>query len=179
MYQPGYNFAIMKSSRFSKPFYLLAVLLGVPLVILAKKSLSDYQMRLHIYETHWHHNASGFHAFGRANLFDEKGLPHGVEFTYDCGDHLMASSGNEAYPAMWKKPNQSIDVVFGEIGSNPSSLHDCEFKISEKPFVYYRSRGELGTASAQEFMANHQNQVPSVGAATLADVPRSANRPGY
>lgn len=175
----GYNPPIMRFSRFARPLFVLAVLVGVPLCILAKKNLSDYQMRLHIYETHWNHNRSGFHAYGRANLFDEKGLPHGVEFTYDCADHLMASNGSEAYPAMWKKQSQSIDVVFGEIGSNPNSLHDCEFKIAEKPFVYYRSRGELGTASAEEFMAKHQNETPSVGAASLADVPRSANRPSY
>lgn len=168
----------MKTSRFAS-LGALAVLLCVPVSVLAKKLLSDYPMRLHIYETHWNHNRWGYHAFGRANLFDEQGAPHGVEFTYDCGDHLMASSANEAYPAKWKKQGQSVDVIFGEIGANPDSFHDCEFKISEKQFVFYRSQGELETESAQEFMAKHPKQAPSVGPATQADVPVSANPHSY
>jgi hypothetical protein len=163
----------MKASRFAAP--LLAVLLCVPASLLAKKSISDYSMRVHIYETHWNHNSWGFHAFGRANLFDEQGVPHGVEFTYDCADHLMASSANEAYPAKWMKQGQSIDVVFGEIGAKPDSFHDCEFKIAEKQYVYFHNHGELGTESAQEFMAKHKDQAPTVGAATPADIPVSAN----
>lgn len=179
MHEPGYNRGTMKSSGFVMAICVLAVLLCVPVSILAKKSLSDYHMRLHIYQTHWSQSRYGFHAFGRANLFDEKGLPHGVEFTYDCAYHLMASNGNESYPAMWKKQSQSIDVVFGEIGSNPNSFHDCEFKIAEKPFVWYGNRGGLGTESAQDFMAKNQNETPTIGAAAQADVPRAANPPRY
>lgn len=151
------------------------MLLCVPGSLFAKKSLSDFQMRLHIYQTHWNHNRYGYHAFGRANLFDEKGVPHGVEFTYDCSDHLMASTGREAYPARWKKQGQTIDVVFGEIGAKAGQFHDCEFKIAEKQFVYYAARGGFGTESAQEFSAKQQNQTPTAGAATEADVPVAAN----
>ena len=93
-----------------------------------------------------------------------------MEFTYDCADHLMASSGNEAYPAKWKKPGQSIDVIFGEIGANPDSFHDCEFKVAEKQYVF-AGRGELGTEPADEFMAKHHSEAPATGAATQADVP--------
>src|SRR5580658_4296817 len=169
----------MRASTFSRLLGFLLVLLCVPVFMGAKKLISDYHMRMHIYETHWSHSRYGYHAYGRANLFDEQGMPHGVEFTYDCDDHLMGSNGNEAYPAKWKKQGQSVDVVFGEIGSNPNSIHDCEFKIAEKPFVYYRNRGELGTESAQEFMAKNQKETPTVGAATEADVPRAANPPRF
>lgn len=165
----------MKTSRLAATLAILTVLFCVPVSLLAKKRLSDYPMRLHIFETHWHHNSFGFHAYGMADLFDEQGMPHGVEFTYDCEDHLMASMANEAYPARWKKQGQSIEVVFGEIGSNPNSFHDCEFKISEKQFVFYRGRGGLETESAQEFMTKNRNQAPNVGPATQADVPDSAN----
>ena len=164
----------MKNSPFIRSAWILIVLLCVPLAVLAKKNLADYQMRLHIYETHWNQDRLGFHAFGRANLFDEQGTPRGVEFTYDCSDHLMASSGNEAYPAKWKKQGQSIDVIFGEIGANPDSFHDCEFKVAEKQYVFFGGRGGLGTESPQEFMANHQKQAPAAGAATQADVPVTA-----
>ena len=154
---------------------IVALVLCAPSIVEAKRVLSDYTLRVHIYGTNWNHNQLGFHAFGRANLFDEHGMPTGVEFTYDCEDHLMASSANEAYPAKWKKPGQSLDVIFGEIGSNPDSYHACEFKVARKAFVYYHGDHEVGTESAQEFMARHKSQTPSLGPATAADVPVSAN----
>ncbi|MGH9343611.1 MAG: hypothetical protein ACRD19_07615 [Terriglobia bacterium] len=161
----------MKTSRLAAFLGILIVFLCIPVSLFAKKRLSDYSMRLQILQTRWNHNGWGFHAYGRANLFDQHGVPHGMEFTYDCNDHLMASSANEAYPARWVKQGRSIDVVFGEIGANPDSFHDCEFKISEKPFVFYRGR----TVPAQQFLAQHPNDVPKVGPATPADVPNSAN----
>ncbi len=91
----------------------------------------------------------------------------------------MASSANEAYPAKWKKPNQSLEVIFGEIGSNPNSFHDCEFKVAEKSFVFYRHNGELSTESAQDFMAKHQAQAPTVGPPSPGDIPVSANPHPY
>ncbi len=93
----------MKPFRLAASLGALILFLCIPDSLHAKKRLSDYVKRIHIYQTHWHHNSWGFHAFGRANLFDERGVPHGVEFTYDCEDHLMVSVGKEAYPAMWKK----------------------------------------------------------------------------
>jgi hypothetical protein len=160
---------------------LLAVVavLCAPAVLVAKRSLSDYPLRLHIYETHWNHNGWGYHAFGRANLFDEQGAPHGVEYTYDCVDHLMASNGNEGYPAKWKKPGQAVEVIFGEIGQKPDQFHACEFKLAIKSFVFYRQNGGLDTESPQEFMAKHSNQAPPTGSATAADVPVSANSHPY
>jgi hypothetical protein len=164
----------MKDNRFVLTLAAVA-LLCAPGVVMAKRSLSDYPLRLHIYQTNWNHNQWGYHAFGRANLFDEQGVPHGVEFTYDCGDHLMASNGNEAYPAKWKKPGQSTEVIFGEIGQKPDQFRACEFKLAVKSFVFYRHNGALDTESAQEFMAKHSNQAPPTGAAASTDVPVSAN----
>jgi hypothetical protein len=154
---------------------IVALFLCAPSIVEAKRLLSDYTLRVHIYGTNWDRNRFGYHAFGRANLFDELGTPSGVDFTYDCEDHLMASNANEAYPAKWKKPGQSLEVIFGEIGSNPDSVRACEFKVAKKTFVYYRGDHEIGTESAQEFIAHHKSQVPSIGPATPADVPVSAN----
>jgi hypothetical protein len=153
------------------------VLVCVPAILLAKRSLTDYPMRLHIYQTNWSHNGSGYHGYGRANLFDEQGAPHGVEYTYECDDHLMASNGNEAYPAKWKKQGQSVEVIFGEIGQKPDQFHACEFKRALKSFVFFRHNGELDTGTAEEFMAKHSNQTPSTGPAAATDVPVSANPP--
>ena len=88
----------------------------------------------------------------------------------------MASNGNEAYPAKWKKQGTSIDVAFGEIGGKPDSFQECEFKIVEKQFVFFSGPGGVGTESAQESMAKHQKQAPTTGPATEADIPDSANQ---
>ena len=169
----------MRASPLSRHAWVLFVFLCVPVSLIAKKNPADYQLRLHIYETHWNQDRLGFHAFGRANLFDEQGAPHGVEFTYDCMDHLMASTGNEAYPAKWKKQGQSIELIFGEIGSNPDSFHSCEFKVALKQYVYFRGRGELSTGTPQEFKDKHQNEAPPTGVATGADVPVTGKPSNY
>jgi hypothetical protein len=165
----------MKNSRFALLLTIAALVLCVPAVLVAKRSLGDYPMRLHIYQTNWTRNGYGYHGYGRANLFDEQGAPHGVEYTYDCEDHLMASNANEAYPAKWKKSGQSIEVIFGEIGQKPDDFHACEFKIAIKSFVFYRHNGELDTGTPEEFLAKHANQAPPTGPATPNDVPVSAN----
>ncbi|HWB33262.1 MAG TPA: hypothetical protein VG714_08830 [Acidobacteriaceae bacterium] len=168
-----------KVKRFAPLLAIIAVVLCLPAVAGAKRNLADYTLRLHIYGTNWSHNGWGYHGFGRANLFDEQGTPHGVEYTYDCADHLMASSGEEAYPAKWKKQGQEIEVIFGEIGENPDKFHACDFKIAEKSFVYYRHNGLLDTESPQEFLGRHPRQTPSSGTAGADDVPRSANPHPY
>jgi hypothetical protein len=165
----------MSRHRLTTTMVVLMLFLCVPTLVEAKRNIADYALRVHIYGTNWNHNGWGYHAFGRANLFDEQGVPHGVEFTYDCADHLMASSANEAYPAMWKKPGQSSEVVFGEIGQKPDEFHSCEFKVAMKPYVFYHGGNEIGTESAQDFMAKHKGQTPTTGAASPADVPVSAN----
>jgi hypothetical protein len=165
----------MKRQTLAASLAALALVLCVPSFVQAKRMISDYTLRVHIYETHWNHNSTGYHAFGRGNMFDEQGVPHGVEFTYDCDDHLMGSNGNEAYPAKWKKPGRELEVIFGEIGAKPDQFHSCDFKVSEKSFVFFRNRGEVGTESAQQFMASHKSQMPTVGPAGPGDVPNSAN----
>jgi hypothetical protein len=163
----------MKRKSLVATIAVLTLFLCAPAMLEAKRALADYTMRLHIYQTSWSRNSYAFHGLGRANLFDEKGVPHGVEFTYDCEDHLMYSSGNEAYPAKWKKPGQSMEVIFGEIGQKPDEFHACEFKVAEKPYVFYRSQQGLETESAQAFLdyaAKHNNDgMPST------EVPVSAN----
>jgi hypothetical protein len=168
----------MKHNKIAALLIVLAVVCA-PAVLFAKRSVSDYLLRLHIYQTNWTHNGWGYHAYGRANLFDEKGVPHGVEFTYDCADHLMGSNANEAYPAKWKKQDQSIEVIFGEIGQKPDEFQACVFKIAMKPFVFYRHDGNLETGTAEEFMTKHANQAPPTGPAAAPDVPVSANPRPY
>ena len=157
----------------------IALVFCAPSLVEAKRIVSDYTLRLHIYGTSWMHNQFGYHGVGRGNLFDGQGVPHGVEFTYDCEDHLMGSSGNEAYPAKWKKQDREIEVIFGEIGSRPDQFQACGFKVALKKYVFYSHDHDITTESPQEFMAKHQSQTPTVGAAGADDVPVSANAHPY
>lgn len=165
----------MNDRRFSATLAVLAVFLCVPVLMGSKKNLADYTLRIHLYDSHWTRDRGGFHAYGRANLYDESGMPHAVDYLYDCDDHMMAEPGNEAYPARWKKPAQSIEVIYGEIGQRPDDFHTCEFKISEKSFVYFRANGGLNTESPQDFMTHHAAQAPPRGPLTPDDIPHSAN----
>lgn len=165
----------MKAFRVAIPAVVLIGYLCIPLRLEAKRELADYPLRLRILGSNWNHNGYGYHAFGRANLFDDHGTPRAVEFTYDCADHLMASSGTESYPAKWKKPGQTLEVIFGQIGDKPNSFHSCEFKVAEKNFVFFRHNGEVGTESVQDFIANHNNQGAKVGTPAPDEVPVSAN----
>jgi len=49
-------------------FLALIALLCAPAVLMAKRNLGDYPLRLHIYQTSWHHNAYGYHAWPREPL---------------------------------------------------------------------------------------------------------------
>lgn len=166
---------VMIDRQFSALLAVLAVFLCVPVLMGSKKNLADYTLRIHLYDSHWTRDRGGFHAYGRANLFDENGMPHAVDYLYDCEDHLMAQRGIEAYPAKWKKPAQTIDVLFGEIGQKPDEFHNCEFKVAQKSFAYFADRGGLNTESPQEFVTNHASQAPPHGPITPDDIPRSAN----
>ena len=66
-------------------------------------------------------------------------------------------------------------MIFGEIGANPNSFQECEFKVAIKPYVFYSREHAISTETAQEFLAKHKSQTPTVGPATPADVPVSAN----
>lgn len=166
---------LMKDFRLAVSAVALLALCCMPPRLEAKRDLADYTLRLSILGSNWNHNGFGYHAVGRANLFDDQGTPHAVEFTYDCEDHLMASSGVESYPAKWKKPGQTLEVIFGQIGDKPNSFHSCEFKVAEKNFVFVRHNGELGTESVQEFLADHKNQLAKVGPPAPDEIPVSAN----
>ena len=130
----------MKRNHLFGALAAAACFLCVPALLEARPQISEYTLRVHIYGTNWNRNSSGYHAFGRANLFDEQGVPHGVEFTYDCQDHLMASTATEAYPARWKKPGKRLEVLMPSDdipeGGRPLRPVRCSLDVTLHDFVY-------------------------------------------
>jgi hypothetical protein len=64
----------------------------------------------------------------------------------------MDSVGNQAYPAKWKKPEKSIEIVGNAVG-NAKHTNACEFKITMHDFVYDVQYGTLQTFTQDEYKA--------------------------
>jgi hypothetical protein len=136
----------------SLSLFLGAALLALP-ALGESHNPADYPLRIHIYRfnqhAHYHNGILDFiEGEGRANLY-ENGEPKGLDFSFDCGERFMNSSGFETYPAKWKKPGQSLVLLMHKIGSNSAST--CEIKVDVKDFAYLMRNGNLTTEPASVF----------------------------
>jgi len=126
----------------------------------APKNPADYPLRVHIYRTHWstgtegpyiyeYYNA-GYHGYGRANLTDGP-QTNAMEYTFECDTHFLKSDTGETYPARWKKPGHSIEMLISTIGSD--KMQSCQLKVTLKDTVYYKRNGELISLTQAEYKA--------------------------
>lgn len=120
-------------------------------------SAADYPLRVHIYQhdgvSHYHAGSlDGVDGEGRGNLF-ENGDPHGFDFRYDCGNRLMNSVSFETYPARWKKPGKTLEMLL------PAGGGTCNLRVEVKPDVVYhrhnRMLEEIPAARYKEWMIKH------------------------
>ena len=128
-------------TKFLLTSFAVSMILCAPMLMGESKSSADYPLRIRIYSkdavnAYFYTTVQEQKGEGRSNLFEGDDV-HGVDFNYSCSEKLPNSFGYETYPAKWKKPGQSIEVVFGEIGSNPDSFQACEFKVAMKSYVFY------------------------------------------
>jgi hypothetical protein len=143
-------------------FAVIAACAFVSLIAHAGTNLAQYPLRVHIFQhnEHNHYWAGSLQSVdgeGRANLF-ENGAPRAFDFSFRCADRIMTSSGFETYPAKWKKPGQSLEVLYPVMGK-PGSMHSCEFKVDMKDFAYFRRNGNTFTepiAAYRQWMDKHQ-----------------------
>jgi len=127
-------------------------------------SAVDFPLRVHIFQFNSHSHYSGpgraldlVDGEGRANLY-ENSQPRGFDFSYRCGERIRGSAGFETYPARWKKPNQSLEILLPQFGK-PGAYDACELKVEMKDTAYYRSNGGLDEEPAANFkswMEKHQ-----------------------
>ncbi|MGO4211776.1 hypothetical protein AB4Y89_21220 [Terriglobus sp. 2YAB30_2] len=126
---------------------LFAVVLFASISVLAEsKNPADYPLRVHVYphqKVHFYNGTTEEESKGEgiANLY-ENGMPHGVEFTFDCSQNVKGNSGFETYPAKWKKPNQEL-VVLVPVFAKTNAYFTCNFKTSVKDEVYALNKGKL------------------------------------
>ena len=115
------------------------------------RDLSQYPLRVHIFQSHWDRRSGDFYGqgYGIANLFDGATV-RGMNFTYDCPAQYAETIGNEAYVAKWKKPEKTLELVAEKTGE-PGKSDTCEFRVTLHDFVYDLQNGTLATFSPEQY----------------------------
>lgn len=134
----------------------LCFLLVPPALAGESKNPSDYPLRIHIFSrnetTFYHHRVEEeAKGEGRANLF-ENGEPHGVDFSFECSEKVKASFGYETYAAKWKKPGQTLVVLFPVFGKT-GAFFTCDLKTDVKDFAYMSHNGNMQSEPVAQFKA--------------------------
>jgi hypothetical protein len=135
---------------------LFSCLLTATIARAAGHNIADYSLRVHIFQfnSHSHYYQRSLDAVdgeGSANLY-ENSEPRGFDFSYHCGERLMVSHGYETYPARWKKPGQTLEILQPVFGK-PGAFESCELKVEMKESAYYKHNGLLNEEPAAVFKA--------------------------
>ena len=145
-----------------KLLLLAGCLLMSAVNLTAKPNAADYPLRVHVFgfngTEHYHgQSLDQVDGEGRANLY-ENSDPKGFDFNYSCGNRLRVSAGFETYPARWKKPGQTLEILLPEFGK-PNAVESCELKVIMKDKAYFRRNGLLGeepAAAFKDWMLKHK-----------------------
>ena len=145
-----------------KSFLIACCLLLTSVAFAGKLDTADYPLRVHVFAFNGsaHYRGGSLDQVdgdGRANLY-ENGDPKGFDFSYSCGVRLNVSPGFETYPARWKKPGKSMEIVLPVFGK-PGAGESCELKVLMKDSVYVRRNGLIGEEPAavfKDWMVKHK-----------------------
>ena len=136
----------------------------------APRNPENYPLQVHIFDKHQHRNKR-FHTNygnGRGNVVEGDQI-NGMEYTFDCIDSFLVSETDEAYPAKWKKPGLSLEILMGVIGSD-TKTRTCELKVALKDYVFARVKGKIVHQSMQEYAALQSVKVERQQAMSPEDV---------
>jgi hypothetical protein len=127
----------------------------------ATRNPEDNPLLVHNYDKQQRRNKQ-FHSYiyvghGSGNL-TEDGQTQGMEYTFSCLDEFLKSETGEDYPARWKKPGLSLELLMGVVGSD-TKTRTCELKVALKDYVFLHTNGKLTQVSQQEYMARQSAQV--------------------
>ncbi len=138
----------------------------------AGRNPEDYPLRVHIYDKHERRikfaRTYSYTGHGRGNVIDGDEI-HAMEYDYDCGDSFLVSESGEDYPAKWKKPGLSLELLMGVIGSD-TRTHACELKVALKDYVFLYTNGKLTQISQQEYQARQSARAEHEQAMAPHDV---------
>jgi len=110
------------------------------------KDADDFPLRVVIFRNTEHgrrqreaKNSSEMHEYldgiGQADLF-ENSTPVGFEFSYNCMPGMRPSGGYEAFPARWKKPGKTLEILVPEPGK-PWNNESCLLRTTIEPGIAF------------------------------------------
>ena len=95
---------------------------------------------------------------GQADLF-EGGEPHAFQFTFSCAAAMTASAGYITFPARWKKPDKTLEILLPQRGKL-DSLEPCDLQVELVPnLAYFWKDGALAAGPPPplvDWMKKHQ-----------------------
>jgi hypothetical protein len=120
-------------------------LLLSPAVLAGGPDLAKYPLRVHIFQNsqqvHYMHRSHYVDGKGSANLY-ENSEPRGFAYKFWCVYRLRISPGYETYPARWKKPNKTLEILLPVTGKT-GKYYACDLDTNMKDTVYYFHGGKL------------------------------------
>jgi hypothetical protein len=132
--------------------WALALVLLLPMTMLAGKNLAEYPLQIKIVESHWHrHNNGTVDGWGRADVIEGDSV-HAFDFTYESAGPFQRTIGEAHYLAKWKKQPLKMEMLVGEIGA-PDKFHTYDLKTSLREDVYVPSDNGAVAISQEAYKA--------------------------
>ncbi len=97
----------------------------------------DYPLHFHVVDGQRQEDASGNHGTGTANLATPEPAPtvQGAEYQYDCERGFITNSQLDTYyPARWKHPGQTLELLLQRPGSN--TVDHCIVTVVLRPEAF-------------------------------------------
>jgi hypothetical protein len=130
--------------RLAVYFLFGSIVLGSAAAHAASHNPENYPLRVHVYAASnrvfysSNHSVEFVDGDGKGNLF-ENSEPKGFDFSFRCSREVTYSSGYETYPARWKKPGVSLEILLPIMGK-PNATDACELKVLMKDAMAYHTR---------------------------------------
>ena len=142
----------------------------LPATRMFAKDADDFPLRVVIFRNieHGRHTreAKSFNdtpdyldGMGQADLF-ENSMPQAFEYTYGCMPGVRPSGGYEAFPARWKKPGKTLEILVPEPG-RPWNNVSCVLHATMQPgmALFWSNDDDVmqePAAKFKEWMVKHQ-----------------------
>ena len=102
----------------------------------------DYPLHFHVVDGQRQEDANGNHGTGTANLTTPEpgSTVQGAEYKFDCERGFVTSSQLASYyPARWKKPQQTLELLLQRPGSN--TVDHCIVTVALRPDAFPQAPG--------------------------------------
>lgn len=127
----------------------LALILLLPLTVLAGKNPADYPLQIQVIESHWNRRYGTVDGWGRGDVADGASI-HGFDFSYSSTEPFHRTVGNAHYLAKWKKEGLKMELLVGEIGA-PDKFRAYDLKTTVRDDVYIRGHDGAMAISQEEY----------------------------